>query len=92
MANSGDPSPAASSPAPPGLLCSIFVFVGTWVLKTEDSSVMLKSSTGLLAKCFFTLCCVSAASCKINIKSQKNPKIANPILLGYIFYKACIYF
>jgi hypothetical protein len=33
------------------------------------------------AKCFFTIWCVSAAPCKIRIKSQKNPKIANSILL-----------
>jgi hypothetical protein len=38
-------------------------------------------SEGLFAKRFLTPFCVLAETCKIHNKSQKNPKIAKPILL-----------
>jgi hypothetical protein len=38
-------------------------------------------SKGLFAKKFLTPFCILAEPCKIHKKSQKNPKIANPILL-----------
>jgi hypothetical protein len=50
----------------------------------QDKGITVNSSIFPRAcsqKGFFTPLSVLAATCKIHIKSQKNPKIANPILL-----------
>jgi hypothetical protein len=53
-ASSGDPSPAASSPAPPGPLCCDFILVGFWVLKARVVLWGSKSFRGPFAKWIFT--------------------------------------
>jgi hypothetical protein len=71
----------AAPPRARGLHCGVGVL--SRVICANQGYICKHSilSEGLVAKRFLTPFCVSAEPCKICIKSQKNPKIANPILL-----------
>jgi hypothetical protein len=58
-----------------------FHFCRVLCAKGKGRFVRFKKFQGVLREMILTPCCVSAANCKIHIKSQKNPKITNPILL-----------
>jgi hypothetical protein len=70
-----------AAPMSQGLHCKAPSNSGVFCAKLGPSCEPPDLSKGLLAKWFLPLFNVLAGSCKIHIKSQKNPKIAKPIFL-----------